>query len=104
MEKLIEIARSFGQKIQFKAYEPIEFFCSAKEECEEKDMESTAKKLIHFCKTMVAADIHVYLEAHPEVQYKEEIIDALTGENFTKPIQRSVEQNNYEKNTEYENN
>ena len=41
----MEIARSFSKKIQLHAYEPIDVFCSAKMECEEKDAEKTSAML-----------------------------------------------------------
>lgn len=75
---MIEIARSFSQTIQLKPFEPISFFCSAKEECEPQDMEAVSKRLVHFCKQMIKADIHNYLKEHPEIQYKEVVIDANT--------------------------
>lgn len=89
--KLLEICRSFSQTIQFKPFEPVNFFCSAKEECEEKDMEATAKKLVHFCKLMVIADIKNFLKEHPEIQYKEEVIDANTLQPLSEQLSADQE-------------
>jgi hypothetical protein len=78
MEKQIEICRSFSQTIQVRPFEPISLFASAKQECEMKDAESVAKQLFHMCRMMVLADIHAYLKEHPEIQYKEAVINADT--------------------------
>ena len=56
---MIEIARSFSRKVNTGNYETKDYFCSAKEECEEKDMSATSEKLFMFCQTMVEADIEV---------------------------------------------
>jgi hypothetical protein len=72
----IEIARSYSAKINIGNFESRDFFASAKRECDIKDAEATSKQLFHFCKQMVIADVKAFLKANPEIQYKEEVIDA----------------------------
>jgi hypothetical protein len=89
--KLIEICRSASAKVNIGNFSSRDFFCSAKEECEVKDMEETSKRLFHFCKMMISADIKAYFQEHPEVQYKDEIIDASTMQLIQDPITEAEE-------------
>ena len=75
----IEIARSYSEKLNIGNFQSADFFCSQKQECEEKDAESVSKKLFHFCRMMVRADISEYLKAHPEIRYKEAINKNITS-------------------------
>jgi hypothetical protein len=78
--KLVEVARSFSRTAQVKAFEPRNFFCSVKEECEPKDLESTSQRLIHFCKMQVEKEVEEYIEAHkPD---SEKVIDANSEQAF----------------------
>lgn len=96
MEKLVEVARSYSQKLNTGNYTSADFFCSLKEECKPDEVESVSKRLIHFCKLMVLSDIKQYLKEHPEMDTKEKVIDFQTGQLINE------EQQNYEENTKNE--
>jgi len=53
----IEITRSYSRKIQVKEYEPVEFFCSAKMEVDEKDADATSARLTQFVQNEVQKDV-----------------------------------------------
>ena len=74
MKKLIEIARSFSQKLNIGNYETMDFFASAKREVFLGEEESTSKELFEFCKSQVEQDIDAYKkrnEPKPVVMTKE---------------------------------
>ena len=72
--KILEVCRSFSRTAQVKAFEPRNFFCSVKEECEPTDLEATSKRLIHFCKMTVEKEVEEYINNHlPE---SEKVINA----------------------------
>src|SRR3990167_3976911 len=48
-EKLIEIARSFSQKLNMGNYQTADFFTSAKMEVPESEAKETSEKLFRFC-------------------------------------------------------
>jgi len=88
--KLVEVCRSFSRTAQVVPFEPRNFFCSLKEECELKDVESTSNRLIHFCKITVEREVNEYIEEHkPE---HEKVID-IKSPNF---IQNDKEQQKFE--------
>jgi hypothetical protein len=72
-EKLTEICRSFGYKLNVGNFMSRDFFCSQKMEVPEDEAEETSKRLWHFCKLMVEKDVAEYIEAHKPAE--EQIID-----------------------------
>ena len=92
-KQLVEIARSYSQKLNTGNYTSADFFCSQKAEVPLEDAEQTSRALIHFCKAMVVADIKQYLSEHPEVDHKEKVIDA--NINLSKPMSYE-EQNKFD--------
>lgn len=67
----IEVARSFGQNLFLEAFKPINFFMSAKTECNFEDVESIAKELYHVCRQTVEKEI----EEYKSVKERENVID-----------------------------
>ncbi|KKL48014.1 hypothetical protein LCGC14_2329790 [marine sediment metagenome] len=59
----IEISRSFSRKLQVKQYEPAEFFCSAKQECDEKDVVDVSAKLDKICQDEVGKTISKFIKS-----------------------------------------
>jgi hypothetical protein len=53
----IEIARSFGFKLNVGNYESRDFFCSEKAECRPEDAEKTSEALYAFCKAQVLKSV-----------------------------------------------
>lgn len=59
-EKMVEIARSFSFKKNLGSYENADFFCSAKKEVKESEMEETSEKLYQFCRSEVIKSVNRY--------------------------------------------
>ncbi|MDD5551282.1 MAG: hypothetical protein PHS34_08485 [Candidatus Omnitrophica bacterium] len=59
---MIEIARSYSQKLNLGNYQVADFFCSAKCECEDNEAETKAKELYDFCKREVEKSIEDFKE------------------------------------------
>ena len=60
--QLVEIARSFAQKVNLKNYESADFFCSQKREVPLNEADKTSKELYEFCKKEVESNIEDYLK------------------------------------------
>ena len=71
-EELIEIARSYSQKLNTGNYTTSDFFCSAKEEVPKSQAVKTSKRLFQFCKSEVEKSIAEYHEEKKEEPPKEE--------------------------------
>lgn len=59
---IVEIARSFGYKLNTGNYESRDFFCSQKAECEAENAETVSEQLHAFCKSQVIKAVNEYKE------------------------------------------
>lgn len=80
MEKLVEIARSFFYKVNSGDYQPKDFFCFQKAECEESKAEKMSEALHEFCKKEVMKSVNKYLREQESPKGEPTLIE--------KPIER----------------
>ncbi|MCK9370867.1 hypothetical protein M0R04_13235 [Candidatus Dojkabacteria bacterium] len=96
-----EIARSFSKTVQIRPFEPEQYFCSVKQSFSEmpteKVKEETSEYLIWFAKK------EVMKMASKSIEERTPESEKFIEEKDSYKTQRSIEQNNYEKNTEHEN-
>lgn len=59
-EPMVEVCRSFSYKLNAGNYESRDFFCSAKKEVKEKDMEATSEALYQFCKAETLKSVNQF--------------------------------------------
>lgn len=80
-KKLVEIARSFGYKLNVGNYESRDFFCSQKIECYEDESKETSQRLYEFCKIEVLNSVSAYKRLLEEPKRKKErIMEQLSNE------------------------
>ena len=72
--RITEIVRSFSYKMNAGNYESRDFFCSAKADCREVDLDETSDAVYQWCKRQVLNAVH---------EWREERM----GETETKPPQ-----------------
>lgn len=56
-QKLVEIARSYSEKVNTGNYQSMDFFCSQKLEVPESEAEEASKRAFDFCYRQVKSDI-----------------------------------------------
>lgn len=89
-EQLVEIARSFSYKVNTGDYQPKDFFCSQKAECNESEAEKVSESLHEFCKKEVMKSVNKYLkEITPKVEEPKRIPEPVVERDvsFLKEIQ-----------------
>jgi hypothetical protein len=59
---MIEIARSFSRKVNLGNYQTVDFFCSAKQECEKDEIEGVSNFLNALCIDEVSRSITEFKE------------------------------------------
>ena len=78
---MIEIARSYSEKVSLGNYCMADYFCSAKCECDEKEADPKSQELYEFCRKEVKKNIEEYKQ---EQEDKKEIFN--TGSEPSKEL------------------
>ena len=90
-QKIVEVARSFSRKLNTGNYETVDFFCSQKIECLEKEAGEKSKELHLWCKTeveMAVAEYQNQLKGTTKVDFDKAVEQ---GEKFREEFKGETE-------------
>lgn len=88
-QKLIEICRSFSYKHNIGNYSSVDFFCSEKVECKEKNAEKKSEELYRFCREEVQKSLNEYLNENKPKPVK----TTKAGQEAINKLKKSIENN-----------